>query len=114
MSQTIDDILKVLKEMAENKEAVDPAFYLDASLKIMSLVGNETDKLYELEQSYAEYKASLMSDPEMTAAKAKMIAEASPVYTEIKKLNAKIERIYEIVRISKARSRLASEEFKGN
>lgn len=112
--QTIDDILTVLQENAEQKVPVDPGFYLEASLKIMSLVGNETDRLYELEQQLAEYKSGLMEIPSMTAAKAKMLAEASPVHTHARKLKAKIERIYEIVRISKARSRLASDEFKSH
>lgn len=112
--QTIDDILAVLQEDAQNRVAVDPAFYLEAGLKLMSLVGVESDRLYELESAVANFKSMLMEEPSMTAAKAKIRAEASPQYLEARKLKAKIERIYEMVRLSKARARIGQEEFKSH
>lgn len=112
--QKINDILSVLQDWAENKVPVDPAAYVEAGLKIMSLVGNENDRLFELESEIANVKASLMEEPGMTAAKAKIKAEASPQFLEARKLKAKIETIYEIVRLSKVRSRMGQDEFKGN
>lgn len=112
--QTVDDILAVLQENAENRIPVDPAFYLEASLKLMALIGAESDKLFELESAIAQFRAGLMEEPGMTAVKAKIRAEASPQYLEARKLKAKIDRVIETVRISKARSRLGSDEFKGN
>ncbi len=114
MYQTIDDILKVLQEWAENKVPVDPGAYLEAAMKIMSLVGNETDRLFELEQQIAEFKSGLMETENMTAAKAKIKAEASPIFTEARKLKAKIDRVYEMVRLAKVRARMGAEEFKSH
>lgn len=112
--QSVDDILGVLNDWSANKVPIDPASWLDASLKLMALIGNEQDNLYEIESAIAQFKASLMEEPGMTAAKAKIRAEASPQFLEAKKAQAKIQRVIEIIRISKIRSRMAGDEFRGN
>ena len=112
--QSVDDILEVLHDWSANKVPVDPGAWLDASLKLMALLGNESDKLFELESALANFKSVLMDEPGMTAAKAKIRAEASPQFLEAQKLKSKINRVVEIIRIAKARSRLGSDEYKAN
>lgn len=114
MTQTVDDILNVLQDWSANKMPIDPGAWLDASLKLVALVGVESDKLFELESAIANFKATLMEEPGMTAAKAKIRAEASPQYLESRKLKAKVERVYEMIRLAKLRARMGDDEFKSH
>ena len=110
---TTDSILKALEEMAEEKGAINPSQWLTACSKLVALLGNEQSKLFELESAIAKIKSMNMEGGD-TAARAKVKAEASPEYLEARKLKAKIERCYEIIRLGKIQARMSMEEFKSN
>lgn len=109
---TTDTILEQLKEWVENKMPIAPHLWLDACAKLNVLKGQETDSLFYYQQEVAKYKKELMEEG-YTAAKAKVWAEAHDMYTEMKKIEAKIEMIEEQIRISKIQARLTNEEYKG-
>ncbi len=111
--QQVDDILQVLQDWAANKVPVDPAAWLEASLKLVALVGEESDKLFTIESALSQCRAKFMEEGD-TAAKAKVKVEAMPEYLAARRLKAKIERVYEIIKLAKLRSRLGQEEYKGN
>lgn len=111
--QTLDNILEVLQEDAENKTPVDPAFYLEAAMKMLALVGNVSDELYVAESTLAKVKVQFIEEGD-TVAKAKAKVEAMELYPTSRRLKAKIERVYEMVRLAKLRSRMANDEFKSN
>ncbi len=106
---TIDSILE-----AENKEPISPHVWLEGASKLLALVGNEQNTLYELESVLAKYRADLMSNPEVTASKAKILTEARGEYLESRKLKAKIERVFEVIRLGKVWARMSDQEFKLN
>lgn len=114
MENTIDSILQAFEGMASMKVPMSPHQWLDGCSKMLALVGGEQDRLFELESAIANNKARLMEDPECTASKAKIMTEASPYFLESRKLKAKIERVFEAIRIGKVMARMSMEEYKSN
>ena len=107
---TSDTILSWLEEQVENKTPVSPQTWAEACLKLTALMGGETDKLFELQQKVALMKVALIEDGK-SVAYAKTKVEASDEYKEARKQEARIERITELVRISKLRARLNANEM---
>ncbi len=114
MENTIDSILENFEAMAERKGSLDANVWLTGCAKIVALIGAEQDRFYELEHQVASKKNNLMVIPEMTSSKAKIVAEAMPEFLESKKLKAKIDRCFEMVRIGKIMARMSQEEYKSN
>lgn len=107
---TCDKILSWLQKKVEAKEEVAPATYLDASLKLSVLIGDEEDKLFDLQQRVAECRVVLIESGK-SAVEARMRTEASEIYKAMMKQKAKISRIFEFIRIIKIRSRLKTDEM---
>lgn len=114
MENTIDSILHAFEEMASKKIPLSPHQWLEGSAKMLALVGNEQDRLFDLESVLAKYKSDLMMNDEMTSSKAKILAEARHEYVESRKLKAKIERVFEAIKIGKVMARMSQEEYKSN
>ncbi len=112
-TNSVDSILEALEKMAEQKEALDPNVWVDGASKLIALLGNEQDKLFEMECEVAKIKMLAMESGD-TASKAKVRAEATEEFKNTRKLKAKIERVFEIIRISKLRARMSMEEYKSN
>lgn len=110
---TTDSILNRLAEMAASTSPIDPFQWLNACTRLVGLVGDESNLLFQMEHHLAELRAAYLEQG-MTSAKARQLVEALPEYVEARKQKAKIERIYEMVRISKLRSKLGMEEYKAN
>jgi hypothetical protein len=110
-NNTVDSILEALAKMAERKEPIDPHTWLEGVAKLLALLGNEQNTLFELEFVLAKVKSDAMHNGD-TAAKAKIKAEARTEYLESRKLKAKIERAYEIVKVGKLMARMSQEEYK--
>ncbi len=110
--RTVDTILTWMKLRISNKEVVTPQQYLTAAEMLLALVGDETDKLYLLEQKVAIQKASLLAGSSMSVANAKVIVEAADDYREARMLKAKVEQIYEIIRIAKLQARMKNDELR--
>jgi hypothetical protein len=111
--QTATDILAVLEKWAAEKQPIDPGSWVEAAMKLSALMGNESDLLYEMEQKVAGMRVALLEEGK-SATDAKMRVEASNEHKEARKQKAKIDRIVETIRLAKLRSRMASDEFKGN
>lgn len=108
---TVDSILEALQKMAQRKEPIDTHTWLSGVSKLLALLGDDQDWLYEMESEIAKSKARFISDGD-TAAKAKIKAEAMDVFKNARKLKAKIDRCYEIIRVAKLQARLSNDEYK--
>jgi len=113
MAQTADDILAVLEKWAAEKQVIDAHAFLDAAVKLNLLLGDESDKLFAMEQKVSLMRIELLEGG-ANATIAKMRVEGSDEYREARSQKAKIERIIEAIRLAKHRARLADEEYRSN
>lgn len=109
---TVDTILGKLQEWVENKTPIDAATWLDAAMKLTILISDTQHELFLIEQALAQKKLNCMDTYHDSAAKAKIRCEASDEYVQAKKLEAKIEQVTELVRISKVQARMSDENLK--
>lgn len=112
---TLDSILEAFEKMGQHKGVpISAEQWLEGSAKLLALIGGEQDRLFELESVIAKIKADIMSNEGMTASKAKILIEARGEYLEVRKLKAKIERVFESIKLGKVMARMSMEEFKSN
>ena len=109
---TCDTILTSLQEMVEQKKVLDASRWLDAAQSLNMLLGNEHDALFFLQKVITEMKVKFIETGD-SVAKAKLKSEATEEHHQMKRQEAKIERIEEMIRISKIQARMKQEEFKG-
>jgi len=108
---SVDSILSALEKMASTKEPVDAHTWLDGVAKLLALIGNEQNKLFELENELAKIKMLAMESGD-SVSKAKVRAEATETSLEVNKLKAKINRAFEICRVGKLMARMSMEEMR--
>lgn len=112
---TTDTIISFLQERVTNKEPIAPNMWMDAAMKLNVLLGDESDILFDLQQKVAEQKIkySLSNDGKRNVSQAKMLIEATDIYKQMRKQEAKIERIIEFIRLSKVQARMHDAEWTG-
>ena len=70
--RTTETILAGLKNIVENKKIVSPSIWIEASEYLNVLIGDEHDKLFELQQQVAQTKLDYLSDdPKENVSKAR-------------------------------------------
>lgn len=106
---TADSIILWLSEQVAEKQILSPHIWMDAAQKLTVLLGDEHDKLFELQQEVNLRKSTLMASGD-TAARAKIMVEATDVYKEYCRQKAKIGRIEEMIRVSKIQARMKDNE----
>ena len=109
---SVNSIMAYLQEQVENKMPLSPSIWVDAAGKIAVLLGDENDKLFDLQQKVAEVKIGHIARGD-SVAKAKALTEATDMYKEFHKQKARVEQIAEFIRIAKLRARISVEEFRG-
>lgn len=108
---TIDTIVDWLKDAVEHKRVVDAHTWVDAAQKMTVLLGDEHDKLYDLEQQVAQQRVKLITDG-FPVSKAKAFLEETDIYKQARTQKARIGRIEEMVRIAKVQARLKDNEYR--
>ena len=111
---TVDTILDWLKSQVESKNPVSPHLYIEAAQKLVVLVGDEQDKLFDLQHLIAELKSNLIVEAKTSVAESKVRIEAQKVYTDMLKQKSKVERVFEMIKIAKIRARMQEEEIRAN
>ena len=111
--RSVDTILSVLQEKVSNKEVIDATTWIEAAELLNVLLGEETDKLFELQQKVAQEKVARIEETKASVAQVKIQVESLDIFREMQKQKAKIERVIEFIRIAKIQSRLKSEEMRG-
>ena len=109
--QTASDIMGVLQRWAEEKRPIDAHEFLDAATKLTLLLGDESDKLFNLEQNCAIERVKLL-DEGKSVSDARTRVEAYDAFREARSKKALIERITETIRLAKLRARMGQEEYK--
>jgi len=83
--------------------------WLDAAQKLTMLLGDEHDKLFELQQIVANLKVGCLEEG-TSSVEAKTRVEATDAFRSMQKQKAKIGRIEEMVRIAKIQARMLDNE----
>jgi hypothetical protein len=109
---TTDTIVNYLKNAVETKQPLSPTVWADAAQKLIVLLGDEADILFDLQQKVAQKKVDYIEGGD-SVAKAKVKVEATDEYREMSRQKAKIEHVEEMIRVAKLRARLSETEFKG-
>lgn len=109
---TVNLIINTMKGYVENKQPVSPDVWIESAAKLNLLIGDEHDKLFDLQQKVAQLKSEKILDG-MPVSQAKILIEATDIYREAQKQKAIISQVEEFIRIAKIRARLLNEEFKG-
>lgn len=110
---TCDKILEWYKQQAQLKLPIDPLQYLEMAEKLNAMLGDETDKLIDMDLELAQIREMEMTK-QGAAAKAKLAVESHPKYAEARKQKAKIDRIQETIRLAKIHSRMKSDEYRNS
>lgn len=110
MEINADTIIQFLKERVEKKEAqFDSNFFVETALKLNLLLGDEQDKLAELDYKVANLESDIIKSQEkINVSQAKRIIRTNPIYVEYNKQFMKCKRIEEFIRIAKKMSDRAS------
>jgi hypothetical protein len=107
---TSDTILNWIKEKVEQKKAdFDVEFWMKVAMSLTILLPEEIGKLYDFQKEVAQMRLDILGGQEKrNVSEVKMRVEASDVYRDMKKQEAKISQIEELVRISKIQARINS------
>mgnify|MGYP007083506550 CR=1 FL=1 len=100
---TADTILKYYEDKVAAKEATfDTKFHLETAFKLAVSLGDEQDLLAEMKQTVAQMKYNILNDQaKRNVAAADAEIETKDEYKNMRKQEAKIDRINEIIRIAK-------------
>ena len=113
MEITVDSILGTLNGYVKNKQFMSAHDWVNTAQKLNVLIGEEHDKLFELEQEIAQLKVGYLSNGD-TSASAKTKVEALETYKSMQKQRAKIKQVEEMIRIAKLQARLKDNEYQNN
>jgi hypothetical protein len=110
MESQTDVILNWIKDRVEQKKAdFDVNFWLEVAMKLTILLPDEIGKLYDYQKEVAQMRLDILGGQEKrNVSEVKMRVEASDVYRDMKKQEAKIGQVEEIVRIAKIQARVNS------
>lgn len=108
---TVDSILEYLEKVAAEKLPLAPERWVDAAMRLQSLLGNEMDSWYIMNHKLANARLTYLQNG-MKIGAAKIHVEASDEYLEAQKQKGKIDRVASIIAIAKLRGRMASEEMR--
>lgn len=106
------EIIKYLTKAAEEKQIMDAETYLRGARSLALFLGDEKDKLIELDSKVSKMKLALKTAGEHKVNAINLIIEASDEYKEARKQKAKVEQIIDFIRLAKSYARLAEEELR--
>ena len=109
--RTTDSLIEAFDKRVREKISTSPSEWVEAAGYLNALIGEEHDKLYDLEQNVAKLKAAYIIDGDSVAA-ASVKVEAEDLYREYRIQKAKISQIEEFIRISKIQAKLRDTEMR--
>lgn len=107
----VQNILAWLTTQVKEKRFLDAHQWVDTAQKLNILLGEEHDKLFDLQQRVAEQKVLLIKS-DKSVSEAKTTIEATDLYKEMSKQKALIGRVEEMIRIAKTQARLKDNEYR--
>lgn len=109
---TIPEIIEWLTEIVRMKQTIDHHEWVRMAQRVNILLGEERDKLFELQQKVNQEKVTQIALGKNVAT-AKLIVEAGDAYKDYCKQKGLIDQCTELIRISKLQARLVNDEIKG-
>jgi hypothetical protein len=115
--RTAQSVIASFTDRTMKGEVIAPEEWLMAAQMLTVLITEETNKLYELQSLVAKMKVDFMDVHHaavekpvkpMSSAEAKTRVEATVEYRDMKKQEAFIEQIWEIIRVAKKQAEIAS------
>lgn len=111
--RTAQSVLDWLERKIRSKEIIDSHTWVQSAEYLNILSVDETDRLFDLQQSVAKEKVKYIEDGK-SVAQSKTMVEASDIYKDMLKQSAKLSRITEAIRIAKIQARLADQSYRNN
>jgi hypothetical protein len=108
--RTVDSVLAKLESHVSQSAILPPTTWIDAALALTALLGDETDKLFLAQQLLAQKKAKIVEEGKSVAS-ANLTIQGSDEWVNMKRQEAKISRVEEMIRCAKIRARLADSEL---
>lgn len=105
MTHTVESVMQDLKERLEQSQPIGPSEFMEAAAKLVALAEGVDEELLLARMAVGRMKSDLM-DLGKTAAHAKVSVEASAEFEKYLRLEAKRERITEMIRVAKKRAEL--------
>ena len=107
----VKNILEWLSDMVKSKKVLDAHTWVDTAQKLNVLIGDEHDRLFELEKQVAQAKMIHIEDKK-SVSEAKLRIEATPLFREMQKQKSIIKQVEEMIRIAKLQARLKDNEYR--
>lgn len=102
-----------MTDTVRSKKQIPPQQFVEAAQYMVILIGDEHEKLFNLEQQVAQMKRDLLEKHEKVN-KVNILVQASDTYKEMRKQKALISQIEEAIRIAKLMGRMRDTELKLN
>ena len=109
---TIPEIITWLTEIVRMRQTIDHHEWVRMAQRVNILLGEERDKLLELQQLVNQEKVLLIESGK-NATTSKLMVEAGDNYKNYCKQKGLIEQCIELIRISKLQARLVNDGIKG-
>jgi hypothetical protein len=108
--RSVDTIMHWLTTTVQSKMQISPQQFVEAAQYLVILVGDEHIKLYDLEQKVAQMKLEMLPSAK-SVAEVKLRIEATDTYKEMRKQQARIKQIDEMIRVAKLLGRMKNDEI---
>ena len=112
--RTCQSVMESFNKRTKAKELIGATEWLDASQVLIAMMGDETDKLLDLEQAVSKAKLAILDDTtqKRTSAYADTFVEASEGYKEKRKQELFVEQIVAFVQLAKKQATLKDAEYR--
>ena len=108
-----DEIINWLNQQAQNKAIVSTDDLLRAAHNLNLFLADEQEELFVLQQNVSKKISEHIEQGEgKSVAMAKQLVQATDEYKQMLSQKARIDRIIEMIRISKLSARLKSDEMR--
>lgn len=109
--RTCDSVLAYFQDKVKNKIPISTSDWLEAAQYLNTLRSADQERLFDLEQLVAQAEIECMQ-LDHSAVAATKIVKATPVWKEMKKQEAKLKNIEEMIRIAKKQATNADNEWR--
>lgn len=102
-----------MKGFVEARNPIAPTQWLDAGIKLIALMQDDTDLLIDLERSVAVRKLDIMRNQDKrNVAAAELEVQTTDEWVSMRKQTAKVERINQFIMMSKKYATIKEGDFR--
>lgn len=108
----MEEVISKLQNWAKSGTPIPPGFWIDESMKLLAFIGQESDRVIELEHQVAKEKWNYKSTNKSSDADAESYKKTLDVYVELQKAKERVALMDKYILLAKKRATLASDEIK--